>query len=362
MDQGLARDERDEHDPDPREAAPAESGPRRRRRWTRRRVLLVAIVGVLLTPFVAAGVALRLAYVGDVNAQARTRGHDAIWLGHAWVDGRRGYSDLAALAQHMLGSGIHDLYVHTGPLAKDGRLDPALHPRAAWAAQALRAAFPGVRVQAWLGQRLDGRDGLDLDDAATRARVLESARQVLDLGFGGVHYNFEPVPNGDRGLLDLLDGTRALVRARGGVLSMSAHHVEPLPGMSAVDDLVIGHTKWWSPGYLHQVATRVDQVAMMSYDTALPTRSLYGGYVRRQTDVALAAVPPQTELLMGLPAFQSHDLGHFSSAETVATAIHGVRLGLGADRRQRFGVALYIDFAATDADWAAYHADWGGPR
>lgn len=319
------------------------------------------IVAVLLAPFAVAAGALRLAYVGDVDPRAHTRGHDAIWLGHAWVDGRRGYSDVATLAQRMLGSGIHDLYVHTGPLAPDGRLDPALHPRATWAVRALRSALPGVRVQAWLGQRLDGDAGLDLDDAATRARVVDSVRQVLDLGFDGVHFNFEPLPSGDRGLLDLLDRTRALTRSRGRVLSMSAHHVEPLPGMSAVDDLVIGHTKWWSPGYLRQVASRVDQVAIMSYDTALPAASLYGGYVRRQTDEALAAVPPQTDLLMGLPAFHTNDLGHFSSAETVATAIHGVRLGLGGDPRQRFGVALYIDFAATDADWAAYHAGWGGP-
>lgn len=41
----------------------------------------------------------------------------------------------------------------------------------------------------------------------------------------------------------------------------------------------------------------------MSYDTAPPTQSLYGGYVRRQTDPALKAVPPQTDLPMGLPAF-----------------------------------------------------------
>ncbi|MQA86874.1 MAG: hypothetical protein GEV03_20145 [Streptosporangiales bacterium] len=154
------------------------------------------------------------------------------------------------------------------------------------------------------------------------------------------------------------DRTRALVRARAGVLSMSAHHVAPLPGMGSVDDLFIGHTKWWSPGYLGQVASRVGQVAVMSYDTALPTRPLYGGYVRRQTDVALGAVPGHTDLLMGLPAFHTDNLGHHESAETVAAAVRSVRLALGDNRRQRFGVALYVDFAATDADWRAYHQQW----
>jgi hypothetical protein len=128
--------------------------------------------------------------------------------------------------------------------------------------------------------------------------------------------------------------------------------------MSSIDGLVIGHTKWWSAGYVRRVAGRLDQIAIMSYDTALPARSLYGGYVRRQTAIALKAVPPQTDLLMGLPAFHTHDLGHHASAETVAAAIRGVGLGLGHKNRERFGVALYADFTATEADWDTYRQAW----
>jgi hypothetical protein len=329
-------------------------------RWRPRRrvtVVAVAVVVILLAPFVVSAIALRIAYLGDPDPRARTHGRDAVWLGHAWVDGRRGAADVLALSHRLHGTGVRDLYVHTGPLGNDGRLDPSLHPGARWAVRSLHAAIPGVRIQAWLGQRTDP-GALDLDDPATRQRVLDSARQALDLGFDGVHYNFEPVPDGDAGLLDLLDRTRALVHARGAVVSMASHHVAPLPGMSSIDDLILGRTQWWSPGYVRQVAGRVDQIAIMSYDTALPARSLYGGYVRRQTAVALRAVPSQTDLLMGLPAYHTHGLGHFSSAETVAAAIRGVRLELGHQHRERFGVALYADFTATDADWRAYRQAW----
>ncbi|HEX6467850.1 MAG TPA: hypothetical protein VF069_02045 [Streptosporangiaceae bacterium] len=330
------------------------------RRWRPRRrltVITVVVVVTALAPFVAMTIALRIAYLGDPDARARTHGRDAVWLGHAWVDGRRGEADVIALARRLSGTGVHDLYLHTGPLSIDGRLDPRLHPRAAGAVRSLHAAIPGIRVQAWLGQRTGG-GGLDLDDAATRERVVDSARQALDLGFDGVHYNFEPVPDGDRGLLDLLDRTRVMAHRRGAVVSMASHHIAPLPGMSSIDDVIFGHTKWWSPGYVGKVAGRIDQIAIMSYDTALPTRSLYGGYVRRQTALALKAVPPQTDLLMGLPAFHTRDLGHHASAETVAAAIRGVRLGLGGGDRERFGVALYADFAATDSDWRAYRRGW----
>lgn len=327
-----------------------------RRRWVR--VTAVAIVLVLLAP-VGTGGALRLEDAGRLDARAHTRGRDAVWLGHAWVDGRRTEADVAALAGRIRGTGIHDLYVHDGPLDADGGLDPAKSPRATWAVRALRAAIPGVRVQAWLGQQVGrARGDVNLDDATTRAHIVASARLALDDGFDGVHFDFEPVANGDRGLLTLLDATAGVVHQRSGVLSVASHHVEPMAGFTPVGNAIVGHNKWWTPGYLRQVARRVDQIAIMSYDTALPLRSLYGGYVRRETDVALDNVPAATDLLMGLPAYHTDDWGHSASAETVSAAVRGVRLALGGDTRQTFGVALYVDFTATDADWSAYRRDW----
>ncbi len=99
----------------------------------------------------------------------------------------------------------------------------------------------------------------------------------------------------------------------------------------------------------------------MSYDTAMPMESLYGGYVAQQTRLALDATPRGADLLMGLPAFHTDDMGHRESAETVAAAARGARLGLSREdaHRERFGVALYVDLAATPGDWAAYRRNWG---
>jgi hypothetical protein len=36
----------------------------------------------------------------------------------------------AAAEAALRGTGIHDLFVHTGPLRDDGTLDPGLRPRA----------------------------------------------------------------------------------------------------------------------------------------------------------------------------------------------------------------------------------------
>lgn len=312
---------------------------------------------VVLVPLLTAEVVLQSLSSGRPDTQAKSRGRDAVWLGHAWVDGRRNANDLDALSVRVRSGGIRDLFIHSGPLRDDGGLDPALHPGAAWAVQAIHSGIPGVRVQAWLGQRVDpGR--LDLSNPKVRGRVVEAARSMLSLGFDGVHYNFEPVSDGDTGLLELLDATRRMTLSRNAMLSMSAHHVEPLPGMSQVDDILIGHAKWWSPRYLTEVASRVDQVAVMSYDTALPSQRLYTGYVRRQTEVALDAVPESTDLLMGVPAYHDDTWAHRSTAETVTAAVRGIRLAIGSNRRQRFGVAIYADFSASDSDWRAYYLDW----
>ncbi len=67
--------------------------------------------------------------------------------------------------------------------------------------------------------------------------------------------------------------------------------------------------------------------------------------------------------LMGLPFYHTDSMGHHAAAETAAAAVRGVRLGLGREDRDRmrFGVALYVDFAATEQDWRAYRRGWGAP-
>lgn len=310
----------------------------------------------------AAGwVALLVEYSGTPDAAARSSGHDAEWLGHAWVDGRKGQPDVDRLAAAIRGTGIHDLFVHAGPFRDDGTLDPGLRPRARWLVGSLHTALPGVRVQAWLGAHpVPGQ--LRLDSPATRASVLDAVGQVLDDGFDGVHYDFEPVEDGNPDLLTILGATHQLTGRRHVTLSLSASFVEPLPGFAAGASLLPGTVAIWSPGYLHRLALNVDQVAVMAYDTGLLTQSTYGGYVRRATELALGAVPAGVALLIGVPAYHEDNLRHHRDVETMPPALRGVRLALGPHPPQRdFGVALYVDFTATPEDWASYRNDWADP-
>ncbi|MFE7719098.1 hypothetical protein ACFU44_08635 [Nocardia rhizosphaerihabitans] len=180
--------------------------------------------------------------IGEQSDQARTRGKDAFWLGHAWVDGRRTDADVDQLATMVAGTGIRDLYVHTGPLEHDGSLRDDLAPRAQWFVDAVHAKLPGIRVQSWLGDVVQPEfDGLDVESAQSRERVVASARRVLAYGFDGVHYDLEPVRSGSPGFLALLDATRAVTSAARVPLSVSAPVIDPLPGLHSVGLAVADH-------------------------------------------------------------------------------------------------------------------------
>lgn len=330
------------------------------RQVVRRGLLTVAALGTVVVLLLAAGWAgLVAASRGTPSPAARSTGQDALWLGHAWVDGRKTQADVEALAAHLRGTGVRHLYVHTGPLADDGTLDPGLHPRARWAVTSLHAALPGVRVQAWLGDVV-GPGRMDLSSPATRERVVASAQQVLAQGFDGIHYDFEPVTDEDPGLLRMLDETRTLTRDRRVLLSVAASELEPVRGAAWLVGALPIPAGVWSAEYLGEVARRVDQVALMAYDSAMPTARSYIGWVRRQAETALGVVPAHVHLLIGAPAYHEETFTHRPSVETVAASLRGTRLALGQKPPRRpFGVALYVDFTATSQDWESYRAGWG---
>ncbi|MEV1177344.1 hypothetical protein [Nonomuraea sp. NPDC049784] len=308
--------------------------------------IVVALVGLLAA-------ALRIQFTGAPAAWAKSTGNDALWLGHMWVDGRRTERDVEQLAVRLRATGIKDVYVHSGPFDWDGTLNPAKYPTAGNFVKWMHERLPTVRVSAWLGQSV--KNGLDLDDPKSRENVLAGVAAIMKQGYDGIHYNFEPIGDGDTEFLELLDRTRQHTK----LLSTSTPQIEPYPGMRLTARAILTHDKYWSEGYFKQVADRVDQVAIMTYDSFTPLQSLYGGYVARQAGLALDLVPDDKSVLIGAPAYHDHGIDWGDAAESVAMAAEGARLALSAHgRRERFGLALYVDFAATEEDWKEYMTRW----
>ncbi|MFI7227810.1 hypothetical protein ACIBO5_31730 [Nonomuraea angiospora] len=308
--------------------------------------IVLALVGLLAA-------ALRLQFTGAPAAWAKSTGNDALWLGHAWVDGRRTERDVEQLAVRLRATGIKDVYVHSGPFNWDGTLSPDKYPNAGNFVKWLRERLPAVRISAWLGQAV--KNGLDLDDPKARENVLSGVAAIMKQGYDGIHYNFEPIGDGDTEFLELLERTRRHTS----LLSTSTPQIEPYPGLRLTARALLSHDKYWSQGYFKQVVDRVDQVAVMTYDSFTPLQSLYGGYVARQAELALDLVPAAKALYIGAPAYHDHGVAWADNAESVAMAAEGARLALSEHgRRERFGLALYVDFAATEEDWHEYATRW----
>ncbi|WP_285694972.1 hypothetical protein [Actinomadura sp. NBRC 104412] len=296
---------------------------------------------------------------------------NALWARHQWVGEAHTEEEYRALGRLLKENRITDVFFHAGPFEADGTVPPSKYRYARALIQAMRRHAPGVRAQAYLGQirKIDGHGITDLDDPAVRQRVLRTDALMLDQGFDGIHYDFEPIYTGDTAFLELMDRTRELTRSRGKVLSVAIEQLTLVDGAQPLYKALIpqGHRRVHYPprptaDYLRALADRADQVAIMTYDASLPTRSLAGWHFAWHTERTLRLIGDRTTVFMGIPTYRPL----FDWAEGLEVALRGVRRGVDAlDRppKRPFGVGIYAEWTSIPAEWALYRATWlpGGP-
>ncbi|MGH3242574.1 MAG: hypothetical protein ACRDNL_19520, partial [Spirillospora sp.] len=127
--------------------------------------------------------------------QARGTSVNALWAQHEWVGEPHTDAEYRALGKLLQRNRISDVFFHAGPFEADGTVPAHKYRYARQLIQAVRTYAPGVRAQAYLGQirMVDGYGLIDLDDPKVRERVLKTDAAFLDLGFDGIHYDFEPI-------------------------------------------------------------------------------------------------------------------------------------------------------------------------
>lgn len=353
-------------------AWPSARSARRRLPWRvfLRRALLCLLVLALLATAGAGYVYHRLtATLTSYPSAHFNTGHNAVWLEHAWAGEYHTPDEYDALAAQLKREQIAYVFAHVGPMDSDGTIPPDL---ALWApnlVQALHARLPGVKVLAWIGQ-LEAASGAPSDEvvnlasAPTRLTIAATAvRFVASDGFDGVHYDIEPITNNNAHFLDLLIETRTLLPP-GAIISVSAQKWAP---NAHIADLLYqaGHAGQWTSYYTAAVAAHVDQMAVMTYDTGLPTAGAYQIYMQQETKHILAAIstaqhPPQ--LLIGVPTYSGDSLYFHDTAENMTSALAGVTAGLNSatDTRPFTGVAIYRLAVTSDADWHVYNRVWLG--
>ncbi|MBB6393374.1 hypothetical protein BKA00_000288 [Actinomadura coerulea] len=296
---------------------------------------------------------------------ARGTEANALWARHQWVGEPHSDAEYRALGELLKENRITDVFFHAGPFEADGTVPEAKYRYARRLLAAVRQYAPGVRAQAYLGQirTVNGKGVIDLDDPAVRARVLGTDATFLDLGFDGIHYDFEPIYPDDRAFLALMDATRELTRSKGKLLSVALEQQTLLDAAQPVYKALLPRTgKLHYPprptrDFLRAVADRADQVAIMTYDVSLPTRSLAGWHFARHTRTTLELIGDRTTVFMGIPTYRPL----MEWAEDLPVALRGVRRGiddLKRPPRRPYGVGVYADWTTSPAEWSRYRATW----
>lgn len=284
------------------------------------------------------------------------RRSNGIWLQHGWLgdDGWfvrhqrqarlpyfRNPDEVQKLAELLRRHGITDVFPHLCPASPDGSVPPVDDPQT----RRFLAEFQGFRVMPWVG----GVSGVHvfLDNENWRRHFVFSVRNLLNEHpqFAGLHVNIEPCPSGNQGFLRLLEEIRKALPP-GKTLSVAA-----FPPPTLLHPFKKVH---WDKEYYQEVAKRVDQIAVMMYDTSMPLPKLYQWLLASWTKDVLGWGQTK-EVLLGLPAYDDPGVAyHHPRVENLVNAFPGIHAGLSrADvlPENYQGVALYCEWEMEEHEW-----------
>lgn len=296
----------------------------------------------------------------DLHNRAVDRETNGVWLGVEWVSGDRSTDDIIALADELTRQQITYVFVFTSFMNPQGEFNPT-YSHAAELVYGLKAANPSFHVQAWIGLPLatSSRNGyVELENATVRRKIVSLCVDLVQgFGFDGIHVDAEPIVDGDTSVLVLLEELRHGTGSNA-TISMATRRILP----DQYFKLPIIAKLAWQADYYRQVAQRVDQVAVMTYDSALPLPFLYRYWVSTQV-VQLGQVLDNVpvELLIGIPTSEEWTLTHWPNAENITSGLQGVVDGLNnRDARPSAvsGVAIYPHWEMDVDEWVSYQSLW----
>jgi hypothetical protein len=293
------------------------------------------------------------------------RGKNAAWLGVEWINEPHEEDEIIALADDLERRQIRYVLVYVSYLRADGEFG-APYDHAAEFVRVLKEAQPDLQILAWIGLPLQQSRGpgwgyVDLGDEATCQKVVTfSAHLVHQIGFDGVHLGPEPIPDGDDNVLALLEEVRRAIGPEA-TLSMATRRIWPL--FPDAPWPFVGQIAWRGD-YYREIVKRVNQVAVMTYDSGLPLPCLYRHWTRFQTiEVSRAVEGTEVELLLGIPTSEEETLTHRPGAENMTSGLQGVIDGLNdlASRPSAVtGVAIYPYWETGETEWTVYESLWLG--
>ncbi len=291
------------------------------------------------------------------SAYPRDKGDNGLWLSRHWLHEDPTDAEIERLAQASVRLGITRLYPFLGPPDAQGvpgwRGQDGHHryqlAKVRHFIEVLRHQAPQLKVLPWTGGLLS-RDVVWSDRART-ARWLKELAGLGEAGADGVHFDIEPVPDGDPGLLEFLAQARRALGAR-------AHLSVAVP-LFRIDSYRLPQAqRLWSFDSLAEVCRHTDELTVMAYDT-YETDAL--DYQKTLTDWVDALERVRgCEVLVGVPSYEDDAAHHRPEVERLDVALRGV-IGSRAPWPDNLrGVALYGGWTTDPNEWEVYQALWQG--
>jgi hypothetical protein len=321
----------------------------------RRRKKMRYVFGALTVLFIAMAVDyVFYPKLASVGGRSYHRGENGNWLRYTWYFSEEKES-FVSLAQRLKQQEMRYAYFHVRFIKKSGELRYRFPAPARRLTREMHRLAPQTKLLAWIyvgNER--GLTGVDISRPEVRKNMVQEAKWLVETcGFDGVQWDYEICENGNPHLLKLLQETRAAL-PRDKVLSVAT-------AMWLPD----AFSHWgWSEKYFGQIAKHCDQIAVMSYDSALFWPRHYVWLVRQQAIRVTSAVArnnPKCRVLIGIPTYEDGGPSHHLHAENITMALKGVREGLAdanAAPQVCDGVAVFADYSTDVAEWETYRRLW----
>jgi len=315
-----------------------------------------------ITLFGLALVVLVLVWIFVIGISASHHGsfynqnHNAVWIGHEWVGEQKSNDEIEVLVNVLKSNGIDTVFVHSGPINYYGNVDPEAYKYSIDFLDRAKRLDEEIQYQAWLGQI---RSKLDLSDPEIRHNIANLSMIMTQMvGFDGIHFDIEPVWDGDEDFIELLEIVDDVL-PEDKQLSVALAEFIPQSLIWFLEKVNQFENYNTEVNFLN-VAKYADQIVVMVYDTGINDSWLYKWLVMEQT-IRVTETVEDREVFIAIPAYDEVKKGFNPEVENLRNGLIGIVNGLNNIRsnKQSFaGVAIYPYWEIDRGEWKDYRSLW----
>jgi len=311
--------------------------------------------------------------LGRLKNQTPKTSANAIWIGTQWTYDNPDDAALTALVQKLRDHQVGVVYAWVSLLQSNNAWSDTDKLDSVKAfVQRFKKLYPESHLYGWLSidaQPVDSNTAR-LADASMQQIVADfSQRMTAEFKFDGVMLNVVPVFNKDENYLEVLRKVHSSI----GENASLAVAVPPDWTPTDVSIPMPPHIEpgtFWDEDYKQRVALIADQVVVTAYNSGIVASADYSAWMAYQVKTfssalaglqTAAGIPASTDLLIGVPAYNTQALTHDTNVENIPSAVAGIRTGL-ADSKDTAkyvkGIAIYFESQMNDDDWTQLKQLW----